>query len=144
MFVHATACTRVQSRQEYHQGEGINTLPSHCVLAHILPLPSGTVLRRNIGPPLATIAAEEKTFWDYLRLLGGEWMWENIHEGDINVEWIKAAITGGSCLGVTDGSYDRERAQTVSGLGWVICCTKTRRLLWGSFFKILPKAGLQG
>ncbi len=90
---------------------------------------------------MATIAAEEKTFWDYLRLLGGEWMWVNIHEGDINVEWIKAAITEGSCLGVTDGSYDRERARTVSGSGWVICCTKTRRLLRGSFFEISPKAG---
>ena len=57
------------------------------------------------------------------------------------MEWIKAAITEGSCLGVTNGSYDRERAWTVSGLGWVICCTKTRRLLRGLFFEILPKAG---
>ncbi len=68
-------------------------------------------------------------------------MWENIHEGDINVEWIKAAITEGSFLGVTNGSNDRERARTVSDLGWVICCTKTRRLLRGSFFKISLKAG---
>ncbi len=29
----------------------------------------------------------------------------------------------------------------MSGLGWVICCTKTRRLLRGLFFEILPKAG---
>jgi hypothetical protein len=68
-------------------------------------------------------------------------MWENIHKGDINVGWIKVAITEGSCLGVTNGSYDRERARTVSGLGWVICCTKTRCLLRGLFFEILPKAG---
>ncbi len=41
-------------------------------------------------------------------MLGGDWMWENIHKGEINVEWIKEAITEGSFLGVTDGSYDRE------------------------------------
>jgi hypothetical protein len=92
MFVHTTARTRVRLCQEYHQGEDIDTIPSHCVLAHILPLPFGTVLRRNIGPPLVTITAEEKTFWGYLRSLEGEWMWENIHEGDINMEWIKTAI----------------------------------------------------
>ncbi len=132
---------RVLSCQEYHRGEDIDTLPTHCVPAHILPSPVGTILRRNIGPPLATITEEEKTFWEYLRSLGGDWMWENIHEGGIDVEWIKEAITEGSFLGVTDGSYDTERTKTVSGSGWVICCTKTRRLLRGSFFKILPKAG---
>jgi hypothetical protein len=104
-------------------------------------LPVGTILRQNTGPPLATITVEEKTFWEYLRLLGGDWMWENIHKGDINVKWIKEAIPEGSFLGVTDGSYDREQAKTVSGSGWVICCTKTRRLLRGSFFEISPKAG---
>ncbi len=107
-FVRSTARARVQSCQEYHQGEDIDTLPTHCVPAHILPLPVGTILRQNTGPPLATITVEEKTFWEYLRSLGGDWMWENIHEGNINVEWIKEAITEGSFLGVTDGSYDRE------------------------------------
>ncbi len=27
-------------------------------------------------------------------------------------------------------------------MGWVICCTETRHLLWGSFFETSPKAGL--
>ncbi len=107
-FVCSTARARVQSRQEYHRGEDIDILPTHCVPAHILPSPVGTILRQNTGPPLATITVEEKTFWEYLRLLGGDCMWENIHKGDINMEWIKEAITEGSFLGVTDGSYNRE------------------------------------
>ncbi len=46
-----------------------------------------------------------------------------------------------SFIGVTDGSYDRERAKTVSRLGWIICCTRTRNLFRGSFYEILPKVG---
>jgi hypothetical protein len=85
-FVRSTARARVQLHQEYHRGEDIDTLPTHCILAHILPSPVGTILRQNTGPPFATITVEEKTFWEYLRLLGRDWMWENIHEGDIDVE----------------------------------------------------------
>jgi hypothetical protein len=51
-FVCSTARTRVQSRQEYHQGEDTDTLPTHCVPAHILPSPVGTILRQNTGKPL--------------------------------------------------------------------------------------------
>ena len=68
-------------------------------------------------------------------------MWENIPKGDMDEEWIHAAITEGSFVGVTDGSYDRDRARMVSGSGWVICYTTTRRLIRGSFFEISPKAG---
>jgi hypothetical protein len=68
-------------------------------------------------------------------------MWDNIQEGEINVTWISTVLTHSSSIGVTDGLYDREPARTVSGSGWVICCIKSRQLLRGSFFKILPKAG---
>ncbi len=44
-------------------------------------------------------------------------MWEHIVEGDINVEWIRDALVNGTFLAMTDGSYDREKANTVSGSG---------------------------
>jgi hypothetical protein len=69
-------------------------------------------------------------------------MWDNIQGGKMGVEWIRTAITDGSFIGVTDGSYNRVRAKYISGLEWVICCTKTRHLLRGSFFETSPKAGL--
>jgi hypothetical protein len=84
-FVHTAARARVQSIEEYHQGEDIDTIPSHCVPAHVLSSPDGTILRRGTGPPLATTAVQHKTFWEYLRSLEGDWMWENIHKGDIDV-----------------------------------------------------------
>ena len=68
-------------------------------------------------------------------------MWDNIVEGHNEVEWIKSALENGSFIRVTDGSYNRESANTVSGSGWLICCTKSKCILHGSFFKILPKAG---
>ncbi len=42
-------------------------------------------------------------------------MWEHIVEGDIDVEWIRDALVNGTFLAVTNGSYDREKANTVSG-----------------------------
>ncbi len=68
-------------------------------------------------------------------------MWENIPEGDMDVEWIRAAITEGSFVGVTNGSYDRDQARMMSSSSWVICCTTPRHLIRGSFFEISPKAG---
>ncbi len=59
-FVCSTARARVRSHQEYHQGEDIDTLPTHCIPTHILPSPVGAILRRNTGPALATITVEEK------------------------------------------------------------------------------------
>jgi hypothetical protein len=68
-------------------------------------------------------------------------MWDDLQGGESDVAWIGAVLREGSFIGVTDGSYNRERAKTVSGLGWNICCIRTRNLLRGSFFEILPKAG---
>ncbi len=74
-----------------------------------------------------------KTFWTYLKSLAGEWMWDNIQGGEMGVEWIRTALTDGSFIGVTEGSYKRVHAKYLSGSGWVICFTKKRHLLWRSF-----------
>ncbi len=59
----------------------------------------------------------------------------------MGIEWIRTALTNGSFIGVTDGSYGRVRAKHMNGLGWVICCIRMRHLLRGSFFETSPKAG---
>ncbi len=41
-------------------------------------------------------------------------MWKHIVKGDINVNWIRDALANGTLLAVTDGSYERETAPTVS------------------------------
>jgi hypothetical protein len=73
--------------------------------------------------------------------MGGEWMWEHIVEGDINVGWIWDALANGTFLAVTNGSYDREMAPTVSGSGWIIVCTTCQRTLRGFFFEVSQSAG---
>ncbi len=68
-------------------------------------------------------------------------MWEHIVEGDIDVGWIRDALAKGTFLAVTDGSYNREMALTVSGSGWIIVCTTRKRTLRGSFFEVSQSAG---
>ncbi len=68
-------------------------------------------------------------------------MWKHIVKGDINVEWIRDTLVNGTFLAMTNGSYDREKANTVSRSGWIIVCTACRRTLRGSFIEISPSAG---
>jgi hypothetical protein len=105
------------------------------VPANVIPTRDGTIHRRSIGRPLAKTVIGTKTFWTYL------WMWDNIQGGKMGVEGIRTALTDGSFIGVIDGSYNRVCAKYRSGLGWVICYTKTRHLLQGLFFETSPKAG---
>jgi hypothetical protein len=62
--------------------------------------------------------------------------------GVTNVEWVRDALINGTFIGVTDGSYDREKAMTVSGTWWIIVCKSSQRTLHqGSFFEKSTKAG---
>jgi hypothetical protein len=69
-------------------------------------------------------------------------MWEDIKEGDVNMEWIRNALINGTFVGIADGLYDREKAKTVSSSGWIIVCTTSQQTLQGLFFEISSKAGL--
>jgi len=47
-----------------------------------------------------------------------------------------------SLLLVTDGSYDRKHAPTLSGVGWIIFCRHTGKRLVGSFWEKSSSARL--
>jgi hypothetical protein len=68
-------------------------------------------------------------------------MWQYVKEGEVDVGWIRDALVNGTLIGVTDGSYDRIKAQMVSRAGWVLTCMASHRTLQGSFYEISPKAG---
>jgi hypothetical protein len=102
----------------------VDQIPDGWIPANVLALQGDVVHRRSIGTPLAPTVLMTPTFWEFLESLGGEWMWDYIQEGEANVSWISAALTAGMFIGVTDGSYDHVHAGTVSGSGWIICCTK--------------------
>ncbi len=68
-------------------------------------------------------------------------MWKYVVDEKIDVMWIRDALATGTFLAVTDGSYDRGVAPTVSGSGWIIACTRCKRTLRGSFFEVSQSAG---
>ena len=107
----------LRSRQIYHRSHILASIPTHCLPANVLTLPGDQILCREIGPPLASSSSVTQPFWTHLCLMGGEWMWEHIVEGDIEVGWVWDALANGTFLAVIDGSYDREKAPMVSGLG---------------------------
>jgi hypothetical protein len=107
----------------------------------VLVVQGNVVHRRRVGTPLAPPVLKFPTFWEFLKSLGGEWMWVYIQEGEIDVTWISTALTTGTFIGVTDGSYNRVCAGAVSSSGWIICCMQTRQLLQGSFYKTSHNAG---
>ncbi len=63
-------------------------------------------------------------------------MWEYIKEKEGDTEWLKDALINGMLVGVMDGSYDRHKAKSCSGSGWILVCTASKRTLRGSFYEV--------
>ena len=68
-------------------------------------------------------------------------MWANIVNEGGNLKWAVDALTNGTAIWVTDGSYIKEVAPDISGAGWILYCTSTTHRLYGSFFEKSPYAG---
>ena len=92
------------------------------------------------GPPLATGPSKPSDFWAFLRSWGGEWMWDSITGDKDDLGWIVQGMKSDLLIWVTDGSYDRKRAPTISGAGWLVHCTRTQKTLKGSFFEVSLRA----
>jgi hypothetical protein len=135
------ATRRVRSGQTYCRSHVVEAILQPALTATIQKLPGGQVVCGEIGPPLFLLKELNLTFWELLQSIGGEWMWEYVTHEETDMSWLQDAMSNWSLLAVTDGSYDRGRANDVSGSGWILLCTVSRCTLWGSFFEISPKAG---
>ncbi len=65
-------------------------------------------------------------------------MWEGIEEDQAtkeDVTWIAEGMKINTLIWVTDGSYNRKKAKDLSGVGWIIFCTKTGLQLTGTFWE---------
>ena len=51
-------------------------------------------------------------------------------------------MTNRSLIWVTDGSYNRKKARDLSGVGWIIFCTRTGMRLMGTFWEKSTGANL--
>ena len=102
----------------------------------------GSVIRLPSGPPLFTgQSSSHEDFWDYLRSWKGAWMWEHVHL-PYGLDAVVEAISNGTAVYVTDGSYMRTLAPDIDGAGWVIYChTRKRILLRGSMSERNAMAG---
>jgi hypothetical protein len=138
-YVRSATC-RVRSGQMYCRSHVVEAIPQPALTATVQELPGGQAVCGEIGPPLFLPKEPNLTFWELLRSFGGGWMWEYVTHEETDMSWLRDAMSNGSLLAVTDGSYDRGRANNVSRSGWILLCTVSRRTLWGSFFEISPKA----
>jgi hypothetical protein len=62
-------------------------------------------------------------------------MWDYVSDKKSDHGWLKDALRSGTAIFSTDGSFWPKADKQVSGAGWVIVCTKTRRTLEGSFYE---------
>jgi hypothetical protein len=88
-------------------------------------------------PPLAT-TEDRKPFWGFIASSGGSWMWrniDNINKPKDNIQWIAEGMTAGILVWTINKSYDRKRAADSSGVGWIVFCKTTGRLITGSFWE---------
>jgi hypothetical protein len=76
--------------------------------------------------------AEQTTFLKVLREWGCSWLWEHMTIVG-GTEWIAQAITAGSLLAVTDGSYIRQLYPHLCLAAFVLECSYGRGRLVGSF-----------
>jgi hypothetical protein len=117
ILIYTRTATRAMVRllQEYHSMQDVDLIPDRWVPANVLVVQGNVVHRRSLVTPLAPPVLKFLTFWEYLKSLGGEWMWDNIQEGELDVTWISTALTTSTIIGVTDRSYNRVYVGAVSG-----------------------------
>jgi hypothetical protein len=106
------------------------------LLTSVLGLSDQQVVKLSKGPVLANVPKETTNFWEFLYTWGGTWMREGIDEDQAtkeDVTWIAEGMRNNTLIWVTDGSYDRKKAKELSGVGWIIFCTKTGLQLTDTF-----------
>lgn len=71
-------------------------------------------------------------------------MWEMIYPDctdGFDLHWMIQSLKAGHLVGVTDGSYDRNRDAYVCGAGWILMDVTTGKRLAGSFSEYSSSAG---
>jgi hypothetical protein len=119
--------------------DSLPAIDNPCNVRQLSPI---TFQCRETGTGLAPVQATEGMFWENLRILGGTWMWEYTKEGEIDTLWLRDALLNSTLIDVMDGSFDRHKAKSCSGSGWILVCTASKRTLRGSFYEISAAAGL--
>ncbi len=70
-------------------------------------------------------------------------MWEDIdfkQDTAQDLTWFVEGMQNITLVWTTDGSYDRKWGADLSGVGWIIFCTKTGLCMTGTFWEKSPSA----
>ena len=103
-----------------------------------LGLSNHQVVKLNEGPAFPQAPEAIQNFWEFLHSWGGNWVWEGINSNQntkSNTTWLAEGMTNSSLIWVTDGSYNRKKAQDLSNVRWIILCTRTGKRLMGTFWE---------
>jgi hypothetical protein len=80
-----------------------------------------------------------RTFLEVLRSWGNTWLWANLSILG-GADWIQDAVSEGTLVAVTDGSYIRELYPNLCSAAFVLECAKGRGRMIGSFSESLMVA----
>ena len=127
--------TRTRGEQLYVRTRTEKDKSPEGVPATVSFIDANTINLLGHGPPLTTGPSQPADFWEYLRLLGGEWMWDGIVNEKQDLQWLVKAVKKNTIIGVTDGSYDRDFAPDISGAGWLVSCTNSENILRANFYE---------
>jgi hypothetical protein len=70
-------------------------------------------------------------------------MWEDIdfmQDTTQDPRWVAEGVQNNTLVWTTEGSYDRKQATDLSGMGWIIFCTRTGLHMTGIFWEKSPSA----
>jgi hypothetical protein len=128
------SCTRAGSMYSL-LGE-VNVMPVNVTPITVRKILPGVIAMQGAGPKqLTPLQAPWLSFWNYGLSCEEDWMWDYVSDRESDPSWVKDALTTGTAIFSTDGSFRPKADALVSGAGWVIACTKTRRTLEGSFYE---------
>jgi hypothetical protein len=114
----------------------VNVMPVNITPITIRKILPSVIAMQGAGPKqLTPLQAPRLSFWNYVLLWGGDWMWDYISDRESDPSWVNDALTTGTGIFSTDRSFRPKADALVSRAGWVIACTKTRRTLEGSFYE---------
>jgi hypothetical protein len=113
---------------------------ANIILVSVTPITAKQITHEVVawqgsGPPLRQTQLAQLDFWQHLLSFGRDWMWNHISNQKRIIEWIKDALTGGTAVISSNGSYRPKSNTTVSGVGWIITCTASHQVLEGSFYE---------
>jgi hypothetical protein len=80
-----------------------------------------------------------RTFLEVLHSWGNTWLWANLSISG-GADWIQDAVSEGTLVAVTDGSYIRELCPNLCSAAFVLECTKGQGRMIGSFSESLTVA----